>query len=67
MTVTFVIHVLPTSATRNGLAGRLEVVSTGQMIPWGTGDELLTHLEALAAGARRINEPPATVEFDLDV
>ncbi len=56
MTLTFVIHLLPPSVARGGLAGRLEVVSTGQVIPWGSGDELLTHLDALGAGGAA---PPA--------
>lgn len=48
MTLTFVIHVLPPSVARGNLAGRLEVVSTGQVIPWGSGDELLHHLDDAA-------------------
>jgi hypothetical protein len=47
VTLTFVIHLLPTSVARGSLAGRLEVVSTGQVIPWGSGDELLTQLNLL--------------------
>ncbi len=47
MALTLVIHLLPAAVARGALAGRLEVVSTGQVIPWASGDELLAHLDAL--------------------